>query len=227
MQKEKTKTTEDTNNELVSLKEFIDEHQKIIAVFGVFVALGLFWKNLEIKEFASYPSMICFLIGILILFEIWRHIDTTKSSWSVLIFANLLNIITFRIIFFVFVFFPDNRKYLISSTLTFGILISVWIFLEKKINSFVENEKLKDKEALNDLTDYLSYIKNEDIPLKTQLENQTSQYISIFKRYAILTVFYKPIFVFLLLLILSIFSELITPFIDTYLETVYKQYLNQ
>ena len=76
-----------------SLKEFIDDYQKTIAVIGVFVALGLFWKNMHPDKPTPYISYLCFLITIPLLLEVNKGYSKETASWNLRVFIEIFSII--------------------------------------------------------------------------------------------------------------------------------------
>jgi uncharacterized membrane protein YbaN (DUF454 family) len=76
-------------HQLVSLKDFINDHQKILAVIGVFVALSVFWGNLPLKPISAFVSFLCLAATVPLFLEIARSYDHKKSSWLLVIFINI------------------------------------------------------------------------------------------------------------------------------------------
>jgi hypothetical protein len=85
----KVEHNQPSKEEVVTLKDFIDEHQKVLAVIGVFVALSVFWSNLPLKHISSFISFLCLAATVPLFLEIYRRFDYRKSSWLLIIFLNI------------------------------------------------------------------------------------------------------------------------------------------
>lgn len=72
-----------------SLKDFIEDNQKLLAVIGVFIGIGLFWKNIYGKADVPYISYLCFLATVPIFIEIHRNYDFSKANWNLKVFIIL------------------------------------------------------------------------------------------------------------------------------------------
>lgn len=78
--------------ELQSLRDFIEINQKMIAVIGVFVAVGLFWKNIyKDEQSIPYISYLCFLITVPLFLEVRKGYESKKSSWNLKFFVDIFS----------------------------------------------------------------------------------------------------------------------------------------
>ena len=157
-----------------SLKGFIDDHQKMISVIGVFIALGLLWKTIEGKESVPYISYLCFIITIPILFEIRRACNVKTASTTLRIFIDTLTGILLFTGIELLTTFPER-------TLRTVILTTLWLFtfpLLKLIETYtqeIKDRKLKRALELQSRLDEANTPKAERDPQIIQVNKELSR----------------------------------------------------
>jgi hypothetical protein len=119
--------------QLLSLKDFIEIYQKLIAVAGVFVALALFWKNIRPEESTPYISYLCLLITLPILFEVNRGYNYEKSTWTLIAFMQIFDGIIFLTLYYVFVSYPNHLEKILRGIVLFALFIGLINLMEKKL----------------------------------------------------------------------------------------------
>lgn len=124
---------EENKPHLLSLKDFIEIYQKMIAVAGVFVALALFWKNIRPEESTPYISYLCLLITLPILFEVNRGYNYEKSTWTLIAFMQIFDGIIFLTLYYVFVSYPSYLEKIFRAFLLFAIFIGLINLMENKL----------------------------------------------------------------------------------------------
>lgn len=192
----------------VSLKEFIEDHQKVISVIGVFMALGLFWHNMTDKETGSYVSFLCFLITVPLMVEVWRDVRRV-SSWNLIIFTNILTFIVFNTAYFIFMGFPNYRNWLIKFIL--GILLFLLFILGlDKLLAYVKNLEVKRINKL--LAETSSKISQEKL---SELKTETSNYLA--RQMTRLELVNLLVF-FLCILVSGYIANSVSPYINSFIE---------
>src|SRR5687768_8897445 len=111
--------------QLLSLKDFIEIYQKLIAVAGVFVALALFWKNIRPEESTPYISYLCLLITLPILFEVNRGYNYEKSTWTLIAFMQIFDGIIFLTLYYVFISYPNHLEKILRGIVLFALFIGL------------------------------------------------------------------------------------------------------
>jgi hypothetical protein len=127
----------------VSLKDFIDDHQKMIAVIGVFMALAVFWSNLPLNQFSSVASFWCLIATTPLYFEIYKNYLQKKSTLSLTIFLNLFTPIMYYTTKYVFIAFRPQWKDHMINLILWIFVIPAWL-LYKKIDIRKKLEKSSD-----------------------------------------------------------------------------------
>lgn len=123
---------EDNKTELLSLKDFIEEYQRVITVIGVFVALALFWKNIRAQEATPYISYICILTTLPLLIEVNRGYVYPTSSWNLVAFINLLNSLLVFTVYYLVVDYPQHFARILTAISLFAVF-NVLMMLQKRI----------------------------------------------------------------------------------------------
>jgi hypothetical protein len=96
----------ETNPPLRTIKEFIDDHERILAVIGVLTGIAVLWQQLPTANSISPAVPLwCILATLPLYFEIWRRFDGSKSTWSLIVFLNLFTPIIVGTARYVFVAF--------------------------------------------------------------------------------------------------------------------------
>jgi hypothetical protein len=120
---------------LVSLKDFIEDYQKLIAVAGVFVALALFWKSIRSEESTPYISYLCLLITLPILFEVNRGYNYEKSTWTLIAFMQIFDGIILFTLYYVLVSYPNHLEKILRGIVFFALFIGLINLVENMILS--------------------------------------------------------------------------------------------
>lgn len=147
MESPETKTTE-----INTLKEFLDENQKALAVAGVFMALGVFWKSFESNGVSSYISFLCFVITIPVFIEVRRTIKTRENwSWTLIIFVDIFVGIIALTAISLLVSFPNHAARYLNGIVVFGvatIVYGVFYLIFKKLKQRRYDKEVKRIEEL-------------------------------------------------------------------------------
>lgn len=131
--------------QLKSLKDFIEDYQKLIAVAGVFVALALFWKNIRPEESTPYISYLCLLITLPILFEVNRGYNYEKSTWTLIAFMQIFDGIIFLTLYYVFVSYPSHLEKILRGIVLFALFIALINLMEKKLMGKLRKKDHKER----------------------------------------------------------------------------------
>jgi hypothetical protein len=118
---------------LITLKDFIDDHQKILAVIGVFVALAVFWSNLPLKYISSFISFLCLAATVPLFIEIYRSYNYKKSSWLLTIFLNIFAPLMGYTAWYLLVGFRSHWQTQMWNLVFWTFAIPAW-FLYKKMD---------------------------------------------------------------------------------------------
>jgi hypothetical protein len=118
---------------LLSLKDFIEIYQKMIAVAGVFVALALFWKNIRPEEATPYISYLCLLITLPILFEVNRGYNYEKSTWTLIAFMQIFDGIILFTLYYVLVSYPNHLEKISRGIVFFAVFIGLVNLMERRL----------------------------------------------------------------------------------------------
>lgn len=133
-----------TKDETLTLKEFIDEHQKIISVIGVFTALAIFWSNSPLKEVGSFAAFWCLLATVPMYIQIWTAPKTKKYSWLLLIFLNLLFPLIINTVWYVLLAFrPQWQQYMYQIFLWPFVFIIWFLYRKSEIRDYLRHKLLK------------------------------------------------------------------------------------
>jgi hypothetical protein len=124
----------------VELWEFIDKYQKTLAVVGVFMALGLFWKTIHSKESTPYLAYLCFLITVPLLIEVWRGYSYETASWNLRFFFNVFSGIILFTTGNLIVEYPEHFATIVAGGIWSVIGISL-ISLQEKVGSYLKTRK--------------------------------------------------------------------------------------
>lgn len=186
---------EQENIEIKSLKEFIDDYQRVISVIGVFVALGLFWKNIYSDQPTPYISYLCFLITIPLLLEIRKGCDLKKSSWSLRVFIEIFTGIFLLTALSLIADYPEHFATVIAAIISSIIYLSLINLTEFSSNYFKERaykrtvkkvEEL-DKENIN------LEARNEIVKLENKMLNSFRNYIEAMQLCVLIIIFISNI----------------------------------
>lgn len=156
-------TEEKETKKLVSLKDFIEDYQKIIAVIGVFIALALFWKNLQPTDPTPYISYLCILITVPLLLEVRKAYDYDKSSWNLVVFINVFYGIFFLTIYYLIISYPNYLEKIFTGVV-FALLLYPSLAVIRK---FVDGLKVRDYESR---LKFAKALEENDVPLAKRNE---------------------------------------------------------
>jgi hypothetical protein len=142
--------------ELITLKTFIDEYQKTISVIGVFVALGLLWKNISPEKSVPYLSYLCFLITIPLFIEVRRAYDYNKSTWGLVIFQDIFTGILLFSVYHLLVDYPEHLERIIPGLVWAVTFLGLGALADKiftnirtnNYNRVVQRVEAMDKQGL-------------------------------------------------------------------------------
>jgi hypothetical protein len=164
---------------LKSLKDFIEESQRLVAVIGVFVALALFWKVVLGQNSAPYISYLCLLATVPLLIEINKGYDYHKSSWNLVAFVSLLYGILAYTSYYLIVGYPDHLHSILVGLVFSTICYTLFAATNRFFNA------MKTREYSRNVKFYEALEKSE-IPqarrnevMKQKNEDATKYYRSI------------------------------------------------
>lgn len=140
----------------LSLKDFIDDYQKLLSIIGFFAAFGLVWKQLINIEPLNHISYLCFLITASLLFEVFKGFNRLKDTLNAVFFKTCLYVIFVGIVMSLIFAFPVNFREIIVKQLYIVVLMPI-IFAGEKIIGFIQSKRRKRYEEdigkLRDIAD--------------------------------------------------------------------------
>src|SRR4026208_218814 len=104
----------------LTLKEFIEENQKLLSVVGVFAALGLLWKTVDRAPTLPWVSYLSFSAALVILWEVRRGYEWNRAAWSLRVFVYIFQGIIFVIAWNLVFNYPEHLETLLSGVLWFA-----------------------------------------------------------------------------------------------------------
>jgi len=149
---EKQVEAEPATKKNLTLKEFVEDHQKLIAVAGVFVALGLFWKSVYTDGQVPYVSYLCFFITIPLFIEIAKDYKYENSSWNLIFFQQIFAGIFLFGLTYITSQYVEHTVTLVAGFLWFGIFTFLNYLAEKAASWFKNHEynwALTQQEEIN------------------------------------------------------------------------------
>jgi len=119
-------------NKKRTLSEHIEENQKLITVIGVFTALAIFAKNIEIVQIRTMLSFLFISIAILVCIELSLKKYDNKPTWRLILFdyAILLSVL-FLVGYWLITYFETWSSFIIIPM--YLSFITIFIYLLKKI----------------------------------------------------------------------------------------------
>lgn len=111
----------------MTLKYFIDDHQKVLAVVGVFMALSIFFANSpRLKDISVFISFLCFAVTIPLLLQIYASFTRVKPTWLLLIFMNIFAPLTFYVFWFLLMAYRPVWKTQTANIFLWLLIFSLW-----------------------------------------------------------------------------------------------------
>jgi hypothetical protein len=205
---------EPQNKKHTSLKAFLDDYQRSIAVLGVFVALGIVWKTVQGKDSIPYVSYLCFLITIPILLEARKGYDYSKASWNLVIFIHIFQGILFLIALSLVVDYPDHLEKIIVGVIWMGIVLPLVTLIERVTNKMRASD-YNDKVAFAESLD-------KNMPISDRNEIMVSVNAGLRKLYRIVWVFEG-----VLILLALFFSLMFVGYISEYIHATFDLILDR
>jgi len=135
-----TEPLKSEKKQLTSLRTFIEDNQRLIAVLGVFVALALFWKVVLAQESAPYISYLCLLTTIPLIIEINRTYNYDNSSWNLVAFVSLLYGILAYTGYYLLVGYPNHLHGIVNGLIFAMLNYSLLAVINRFINLMKTNE---------------------------------------------------------------------------------------
>lgn len=119
-------------NKKKTLSEHIEENQKLITVMGVFTALAIFARNIEIVQIRTMLSFLFISIAILVWIELSLKKYENKPTWRLILFdyAILLSVL-FLVGYWLIEYFETWSSLIIIPM--YFLFITIFIYLLKKI----------------------------------------------------------------------------------------------
>ena len=90
-----------------TLSSFLEENFRLVSVFGILIAVSGFAGNLAIRAMGIAISFMLLLAAIVVWLELLRKFPSGRSSWILVIFKNMMTLITFAIMLYWLLFFRD------------------------------------------------------------------------------------------------------------------------
>lgn len=119
----------------ITLKDFINENDKLLTTLGIFSALTIFFAEQSgglLSAFLSVGSLTC---TVLVWLELWSNFPAGSVSRKLLIFENVLTGLAFILIFY-WILKLYEFSILAIWYLIFLIFLSIFSLLFKKFNLF-------------------------------------------------------------------------------------------
>ena len=101
-------TRQENISKKVSLKEFVDENYRLLAVVGVFGGLTTLFTRLENGEYLASTSFTVFLLLTLELYRTCRKYEFDKESDSLVFFEFLSGLIPLYLAWYIIQTYMDN-----------------------------------------------------------------------------------------------------------------------
>lgn len=194
--------------EIVTLKDFLDDNQKSIAVVGVFAALGLIWKStVATGQNVPLVAYLCFFITVPILWEVRSRYPGHIAHWRLTWFMDWFTAIFFLSFLSVLISWPEHLGLTITAVLGFVILTFGFKFLAQA------EARAKAKKRTKYLDDWNAV--NEDDPERSiKLTSLNAEYLKFNWKEEVRTV--VPVLVLVLVVLSSwlFLSNLLQAIID-------------
>lgn len=169
------KQTESDETKLTSLRDFIEDYQRVITVIGVFVALALFWKNIRTAEPTPYISYLCILTTVPLLIEVNRGYVYAKSSWNLVAFINLINGVFVFTVYYLVTDYPQHFARILTGSFLFLSFIGLMALQVKLMNSI---KQMDYKRRVSDA----DILKLQDVPvleINKRVERQLQKSVTL------------------------------------------------
>jgi hypothetical protein len=122
-------------NKKKSLSEHIEENQKLITVIGVFTALAIFAKNIEIIQIRTMLSFLFISIAILVWIELSLKKYNNKPTWRLILFDYAILLSILFLVGYWLIEYIDTWSSLITLPL-FILFNSIFAYTLKKFDVF-------------------------------------------------------------------------------------------
>lgn len=129
------------NDRKHTLREYINQNEKLLTVLGVFIALTVFFSGLEIKIFAAILSLTSLTCAVLIWLELWATFPSESGTGTLTWFENVLSIGTLALIVFwvyeIYNLYPGAIVFLLTFTIMWpmSVLLKKWDVFNRCFNS--------------------------------------------------------------------------------------------
>lgn len=128
------------------LKPFIDENSKLISAIGLFIALVIFSKNIEMELFADLFAFVFLFIVIILWTELIEQFPSKEGSWKLIIFENIISYLVLGLVFYWLL----EYRYWSKAFLIFPIAVLILSIISKiikreKIFSWADKPKKRFK----------------------------------------------------------------------------------
>jgi len=121
-------------NQKQSLEQFLLKNEKMLTIFGIFVAITVFTSELPLKSIGRILNFIFIANTILIWLELWKKFPK-EAERKLKVFENLISYSTIFIIFYWFLDFRDIWSYIMTGVLMI-VIASVFSFIIGKYDIF-------------------------------------------------------------------------------------------
>lgn len=97
-----------------SIESFLAEHDKLLAGFGIFLAVTLFSKDYVDNQIGRVISFFFLTATLLIWLELWASFPSKNRSWTLITFENLINFGTiFLLIYWITDYYQESKMFIL------------------------------------------------------------------------------------------------------------------
>ena len=129
-------TRQENVNKKVSLKEFVDENYRLLAVVGVFGGMTTLFTRLENAEYLASISFTTFLLLTIELYRTCRKYEFDKESYSLLSFEVLLSLIPVYLAFYIIQTYMDNLLWFWTGVFPILFGLAFVRYMQKRVVKF-------------------------------------------------------------------------------------------
>lgn len=160
---------------LITITQFVEQHQRTIAVIGVFIAIASFLLKLPLQSLSVYLAFVSLTVTLPLFYEIYKYLFNNKTTLSLKVFTNVLTIFVGYFIWYILVVFRDQWKVELEKVVFWIIVLPIYFgiykrFFKGKVKIFVIE---KIKKLLK--TDDESYQKKLDLRVKEFRNNLVAE----------------------------------------------------
>lgn len=137
-------TTSESNKveeEKLTLLVFVNENEKALAVFGVFIALSAFFISLPLKTLSAFLAFLSLVAAIPIFFEIYKKLFTsTNRSLNLTVFSNILFLLFGYFVWYVLIAFRPQWRTELLKVIFWVIVLPLFIICRRFLVKVIINK---------------------------------------------------------------------------------------